>query len=90
MSLVVTVTVRTTPTRLLVHNDKRVVYTILNEGDYDVYVGFDKNISVSGSSKGIKVSAHGGVWSDEYHKGDVWAVASTETEVTVVETSKGG
>ena len=86
---VVTVDVLTKPTRLLSRNPKRVVYTIINDSSVDVYVGFDKNVSTTGKTKGILVASGGGVWSDEFHKGEVWAIASSQTQVTVVETTKG-
>ncbi len=84
-----TLEVRTTPTRLLVANPERVVYTIINTSGTDVYVAFDKNVATSGRNAGILVASNGGVWSDEFHKGEVWAIASTTTNVVVVETTKG-
>ena len=84
-----TIEVRTTPTRLLVSNPDRVVYTIINTSGTDVYVAFDKNVETSGRNAGIPVAANGGVWSDEFHKGEVWAIANSTTSVVVVETTKG-
>jgi len=86
---VVTITVGTTPQRILVANPDRVVYSILNFSSNDVYIGYDKNVSTTGKTKGILVKANGGGMEDEYHKGEVWAIATAETEVTVVEVSRG-
>ena len=86
---VVTVDVGTKPTRVLARNPKRVVYTLINDSAYDVYVGFDKNVATTGKRKGILLAANGGIWSDEFHKGEVWAIASTQTQITVVETTEG-
>ena len=82
---VVTVTVQTKPTRLLSINPKRVNYTLFNDSSTNVYIGFDKNVSTTGKTKGIRLAAGGGYISDEHHKGEVWAIASSATEVTVVE-----
>jgi len=86
---VITVKVRTTPTRLLVANPKRKYYAVLNPSSVDVYVGFDNQVSTTGVRKGIVVKANGGAYGDEWHKGEVWGIASTETEVTVIEISEG-
>lgn len=86
---VVTITVGTTPKRLLSRNPDRVVYSIINEGSYNAYIGYDKNVSTTGKTKGIKLAANGGGMEDEWHKGEVWAIAEGETELTVVEVSKG-
>lgn len=86
---VVTVTVKTVPTRLLVANDKRKVYSIHNDSTVNVYVGYDKEVATSGPKRGILVRPNGGAIEDEFHKGEVWAIAEAETEVTVVEVSEG-
>jgi len=86
---VVTVTVKTTPTRLLVANPKRIAFMLINDSAYDVYVGFDKNVSTTGKTKGVLLAANGGVWAYEFHKGEVWAIATNQTEITVVESSEG-
>jgi len=85
---VTTIEVGTTPKRLLSANPGRVVYSLINEGNYNAYVGFDKNISTTGKSKGIKLSANGGGMEDEFYKGEVWAIAEGNTEITVVEVSE--
>ena len=86
---VITVKVKTVPTRLLVANPKRIGFMIINDSSVDVYVGFDKGVATSGPKKGVPIKANGGFWAYEWHKGEVWAIASTETEVTVVESSEG-
>jgi len=86
---VVTLKVHTTPTRLLVANPKRINFMIINNSTTNVFVGFDNTVETSGYKKGVQISANGGFWSYEYHKGEVWAIASEETEVTVVESSEG-
>ncbi|RLG47480.1 MAG: hypothetical protein DRN92_03135 [Thermoproteota archaeon] len=86
---VISLKVGITPQRILVRNPDRVVFSILNYSSYDVYVGYDKNVSTTGKTKGILVKANGGGMEDEYHKGEVWAIATAETEITVVEVSRG-
>jgi len=85
---VVTISVGTSPTRILAANPKRLVYVILNPSNYDVYIGFNSNVSTTGKTKGILVASGGGVWADEYTKDEVWAIATTETEITVMEVSE--
>jgi len=87
---VITVDVGTTPKRLLARNPKRVMYAVLNDSAVDVYIGFDKNVSTTGKTKGILVANNGGIWADEYHNGEVWAVATGSGEVTVVEVTEEG
>ena len=86
---VITVKVKTTPTRLLTANPKRAAFMIINSSGTDVYVGFDSQVSTTGIKKGVLVGANGGYWAYEYHKGEVWAIASSETEITIVESSEG-
>jgi len=86
---VVTLTVKTVPTRLLVSNPDRIAFMIINDGTTDVYVGFDSEVATSGVKKGVKVAANGGFWAYEFHKGELWAIATAETEITVVESTKG-
>ena len=86
---VFTVAVKTVPTRILVANPKRKVYSIHNFSSVDVYVGYDNKVSTSGFHKGVRIAANGGGCEDEWHKGEVWAIANSETEVTVVEVSEG-
>ena len=85
---VLTLTVSTKPIRLLVSNPKRKFWAVINAGTVDVYVGHDSNVSTTGKTKGIPVKANGGMYGDEFHKGEVWAVADTQTEVTVIEVSE--
>ena len=85
---VITTDVTTSPKRILVKNNKRVMYAVLNDSGYNVYIGHDKNVSTTGKTKGILVSANGGVWSDEFYKGEVWAIATGDAEVTVVEVTE--
>ena len=85
---VLTLTVTTKPRRLLVNNPKRKFWAVINAGTVDVYVGHDSNVSTSGKTKGIPVKANGGMYGDEYYQGEVWAVADSETEVTIVEVSE--
>jgi len=85
---VITLEVGTTPKRVLSANPGRVVYNLINEGGYDAYVGFDKNVSTTGKTKGIKLTANGGGMEDEFYKGEVWAIAEGNTEITVVEISE--
>jgi len=85
---VITLEVGTTPKRLLSANPGRVVYTLINEGSYNAYVGFDKNVSTTGKTKGIKLAPNGGGMEDEFYKGEVWAIAEGNTEITVVEVSE--
>ena len=86
---VITVQVGTTPKRILSRNDKRISFMLLNASSYNVYVGFDKNVSTTGKSKGVLLAAEGGCWAYEYHKGEIWAVAEGDAEITVVESSEG-
>ena len=86
---VFTVEVGTTPTRILVANPQRKVYSIHNFGSVDVYIGYDNKVSTTGFHKGVKIAANGGGAEDEWHKGEVWAIAPSATEVTVVEVSEG-
>jgi len=86
---VVTVDVGTKPTRLLNRNPKRVVFSVINDSSTVVYVGFDSNVSTTGKRRGVKLDANGGWCEDEYHKGEVWAIAEAPTQVTVVEVSEG-
>ena len=83
-----TIEVTTTPKRVLTKNKNRLVYVILNSSSVNVYVGFDSSVSTTGEKKGIPVLANGGIWSDEYHKGEVWIIAESDTEVQVVEVVK--
>jgi len=85
---VLTVKVSTTPQRILVANPKRVVYVLINTGANEAFIGHDKDVSTSGTKKGIPLGANGGVWADEYYKGEVWAIASGDTEICVVEVSE--
>jgi len=84
-----TVAVKTTPTRLLARNPDRVVYSVVNDSTVDIFISYDKNVATSGAYKGVKIMANGGSCEDEHHKGEVWAISTSETEVTVVEVSKG-
>ena len=86
---VFTVDVKTTPTRILVRNPDRKVYSVHNFSSVNVFIGYDNKVSTSGFHKGVKVAANGGGAEDEWHKGEVWAIASSNTEVTVVEVSEG-
>jgi len=86
---VITVKVKTIPTRLLVANSKRIGFMIINDSSVDVYVGFDNQVSTTGAKKGVPIKANGGFWAYEWHKGEVWAIAPSETEITVVESSEG-
>ncbi len=86
---VLTLSVGTKPVRLLVANPKRKFWAVINAGSIDVYVGHDSQVSTTGKRKGIPVKANGGMYGDEYHTGEVWAIAPSETEVTVVEISEG-
>ena len=86
---VVTVDVLTKPTRILSANPKRIAFMLINDSSVDVYVGFDKNISTTGPTKGVLLAANGGVWAYEFHKGELWAIASSATEITVVESTEG-
>ena len=86
---VITVGVGTEPKRILVRNPDRIAFMIINDSGYDVYVGFDKNVSTTGKSKGVLVAANGGVWAYEFHKGELWAISTGDAEITVVESTKG-
>ena len=86
---VLTLDVQTKPTRLLSANPKRVAFMLINDSGVDVYVGFDKNVSTTGKRKGVLLAANGGVWAYEYHKGELWAIAPSQTQITVVESSEG-
>jgi len=85
---VVTVTVGTKPIRLLVGNPKRIVYVLINTGANNAYIGFNNQVSTTGINRGIPLGANGGVWADEYHKGEVYAVAEGDTDIVVVEVSE--
>jgi len=82
------VTVRTTPTRLLASNPDRAVYSIQNFSSQDIYVGYDSNVATSGANTGAKLTANGGLLEDEFHKGEVWAIASSNAQVVVIEVNK--
>jgi len=86
---VITVTVGTKPTRLLVANPRRRFWAVINASTTDVYIGHDSSVSTTGTHKGIVVKANGGMYGDEFHKGEVWAISTAETEVTVIEVSEG-
>ena len=86
---VVTVSVGTTPKRILSANPKRIAFMLINNSSYDIYVGFDKNVSTTGKTKGVLIASGGGVWAYEYHKGEVWAIATGDAELTVVESTEG-
>jgi len=86
---VFTVDVGTTPKRILSANPKRIAFMIINDSGYDVYVGFNKDVATSGVNKGVVIAANGGCWAYEYHKGELWAVASGNAEITIVESTEG-
>jgi len=86
---VITLQVGATPKRLLANNPNRINFMLINNGSYDAYIGFDSNVSTTGKSKGVLLAANGGVWSYEFHKGEVWAVATGDTEITIVESTEG-
>ena len=86
---VITIDVGTTPKRILSANPKRINFMLINNSGYNVYVGFNKDVSTTGKRKGVLLAANGGVWSYEYHKGELWAIAEGDAELTVVESSEG-
>ena len=86
---VLTLDVQTKPTRLLSANPNRRAFMLINDSGVDVYVGFDKNVSTTGKRKGVLVAANGGVWAYEFHKGELWAIAPSQTQITVVESTEG-
>ena len=73
------------PRRILPANPKRICYTIRNDSSVDVYIGKDSRVSTSGFFRGFKVDAGGGTLEDEFHKGEVWAIAESDCEITVNE-----
>lgn len=75
----------TTPKRVLVRNERRLLYAVINESSVDVYLGFSSTLATSGESKGIKISANGGYYIDPAHKGEVWLIAPSATKVTLIE-----
>ena len=86
---VITVDVGTTPKRILSANPKRIAFMLINNSEYDIYVGFDKDVSTTGKKKGVLIAANGGCWAYEFHKGELWAIATGEAELTVVESTEG-
>ena len=86
---VITLDVGTEPKRVLVRNPDRIAFMIINDSANDVYIGFDKNVSTTGKTKGVLVAANGGVWAYEFHKGELWAVSTGTAEITIVESTKG-
>jgi len=81
--------IKTTPTRILVSNPKRIAFMVINDSTVDVYVGYDKNVSTTGKTKGVPIKPNGGYWAYEFHKGELWAIADSETDLIVVENSEG-
>jgi len=75
-------------TLLLKVNPERLAYTIKNDSTVDCFIGHGSDVAVSGHKQGIKVVAAGGYIEDEFHKGDVWGIATATMHVTVVEDVK--
>jgi hypothetical protein len=81
------VLVGTTPTRIAVANENRRFLTIKNDDSTNaIYYGENQNVATSGFHQGIKVSAGGQGVQEEYWTGEVWAISSSATSVSVWET----
>jgi len=77
-------------TPLLETNPDRLAFTIKNDDVEDCFIGHGPDVATSGHKQGIKVVAGGGWIEDEFHKGEVWGIATADMKVTVVEDVKLG
>lgn len=80
--------VGTTATVILPANQNRTSYNLQNESTTDVYIGFDQNVATSGEKQGFNLRASGGSAEEEFHRGEVWGIASSAVSITVNETFK--
>lgn len=82
-------TVQTVPTRALLASRKRRSFTVQNTSAQDVFYAKNRNVSINGFTSGHKISASGGLLTDEFHKGEVWLIAAAQVDVTVSEDLEG-
>jgi len=76
------------PRRILTKNENRKAFTIKNDSTEPIYFGHDSSVATSGYKQGYKVDPGGGSVEDEFHKGEVWAIAGANVWITVVEDVK--
>lgn len=81
------------PMRVLGGTKSRIAFTLFNDSNYDVYIGFGPGVAVSGASKGVKLGKSGGSFQENDHKGEVYVITATACEITVedvISNNQGG
>jgi len=73
------------PRRVIIANPKRICYSIRNDSLVDVFVGKTSRVKTAGFWQGFKVDKEGGTIEDEFHKGEVWAIAPSDCVITINE-----
>jgi hypothetical protein len=71
------------PTKILMATKNRIAFTIFNDSNYDVYLGFDAGVATSGNKKGVRISKSGGSFEEKDHKGTIYIISATAAEITI-------
>jgi len=74
--------------KVMARNPNRASLSIKNDSAVNVYYGHSSGVATTGRRQGILVDPNGGALEDRWHKGDVYLIAPSDCNVTLIEDLK--